>query len=156
MSELVSIVYKPQGAAPLEEGYTRIPLPQARLEVAQGIEGDAKGGGSPNRQLNVMSARSLEQLTQEGFQTAPGQMGEQLIVAEMDIDALPLGTHLRIGEQACVELTEPRTGCGKFERYQEKRREDAAGRLGMMARVVTSGVIAVGDPVQVISTEAQS
>ena len=43
MAELVSIVYKPQGAAPTEGSYTRLPLQEARLVVGQGIEGDAKG-----------------------------------------------------------------------------------------------------------------
>jgi MOSC domain-containing protein YiiM len=150
MSELVSIVYKPMNAASSEEDYLRIPLAQTRLVVDYGIEGDAKGG-NPTRQLNLMSAGTLQHLAQEGFRTAPGQMGEQLIVADLEIDHLPCGTRLQIGEQACVELTEPRTGCGKFERYQDKKREEAAGRLGMMARVVVSGTITTGDVVQVVA-----
>lgn len=160
MSELVSIVYKPREAyavsnasSSASEGgeYIRIPLSQTRLVVDYGIEGDAKGGSS-TRQLNLMSANSLEQLAQEGFQTAPGQMGEQLIVANLEVDGLASGTRLQIGEQACVELTEPRTGCGKFERYQTKKREEAAGHLGMMARVVKEGIISVGDAVQVMDS----
>jgi MOSC domain-containing protein YiiM len=148
MSELVSIVYKPRKATPTEDGYTRVPRQQALLVADYGIEGDAKGG-SPKRQLNVMSARVVEELTAEGFQAAPGQLGEQLIVEGVEVDALPLGTRLTIGEQACVEIIEPRTGCGKFERYQGRSPKEAAGRLGMMARVVIGGEIAVGDPVRV-------
>ncbi len=150
MSQIVSIVYKPDNVPPTEEGYTRIPLPQTTLVVDRGIEGDAKGR-NPARQLNIMAAHCLEQLASEGFQTAPGEMGEQLIVAGIELDSLPLGTQLQIGNQACVELVEPRTGCGKFERYQGKKREEAAGRLGMMARVVKGGEIAVGDPVEVVA-----
>lgn len=66
------------------------------------------------------------------------------------MERLPADTRLQIGGQACVELTEPRTGCGKFERYQTKKREEAAERLGMMARVVKGGIITVGDAVQIL------
>ena len=100
-----------------------------------------------------MSQERLEELSTEGFQATPGRMGEQLIVAGLDLNSLPNGTRLQIGETACVELTEPRTGCGTFERHQGKNREDAAGRLGMMAHVVAEGVIALGDSVQVVESD---
>jgi MOSC domain-containing protein YiiM len=155
MGELVSIVYKPQGAAPEEGNYTRLPLQEARLVVGQGIEGDAKGT-SAMRQLNVMCAGSVEELAGAGFRADPGSLGEQLILAGVEIDGLAAGMRLRIGPSACIEVTEPRTGCGKFERYQDKRKEEASGRLGQMARVVTDGIIRIGDPVQVLTAAEDS
>ncbi len=152
MSELVSIVYKPQDAPASPEGYTRIPLPQAQLVAGYGIEGDKKGG-SPERQLNIMSAEKLQSLGSEGFRAAPGQLGEQLVISGIDVDALPVGARLQIGATACVELTLPRTGCAIFEKHQGKPRQEAAGRLGMMARVVADGMIQVGDPVTVLEGE---
>ena len=154
MAELSSIVYKPHDAAGTAEGYTRLPLREARLVVGQGIDGDAKGSGSPGRQLNIMTLETVQQLGAEGFHTDAGEMGEQLIVAQLDVNALAIGTRLQIGAAARVELTEPRTGCGKFERYQGKKREEASGRLGMMARVVADGIIHIGDAVQVVAEPA--
>lgn len=155
MGELTSIVYKPQDATPSNEDYTRVPLTQTRLVADYGIEGDAKGG-TTGRHLNIMSAEVLDELAREGFGTAPGKMGEQLILFGVEVDSLPPGTRLQIGTDACVELMEPRTGCGKFERHQGKLRQEATGRMGMMARVVEGGVIAVGDSVQVIQEIAES
>ena len=155
MGELISIVYKPQGAAPQEGNYTRLPLQEAHLVVGQGIEGDVKGTGA-TRQLNVMAIGSVEDLAGEGFRANPGSLGEQLILAGVEIDSLPAGARLRIGENACIEVTEPRTGCGKFERYQGKRKEEARGRLGQMARVVIEGTIRVGDLVQVLAATENS
>jgi MOSC domain-containing protein YiiM len=155
MSELVSIVYRPSGAELSESGYTRVPRRQVELIEAYGIEGDAKGGG-PDRHLNVMAAETLQSLAREGFHTAPGQMGEQLIIAGLAVDALPAGARLQIGESACIEVVEPRTGCGKFEQHQGKLRQEASGRLGVMARVVAGGPIQVGDPVrQVVEAAAR-
>jgi MOSC domain-containing protein YiiM len=149
MSELVSIVYKPKEAAASAEGYTRVPLQQARLIAGHGVEGDAKGG-SGGRQLNIMAAESLRTLAREGFHTAPGQLGEQLIIAGFAVDALPIGARFQIGESATVEVVEPRTGCGRFEQHQGKLRQEAAGRLGVMARVVQGGTIRAGDPVRLL------
>jgi len=150
MGELVSIVYKPQDAVSDAAGYGRTPLREARLVVGHGIDGDAKGG-SPKRHLNLMAAEAVQTLADEGFCASPGQLGEQLILSGVAVDALPMGTRLQIGPSACVELTEPRTGCGKFERHQGKQKEEAAGRLGMMARVVAEGTIRVGDPVRLVT-----
>lgn len=154
MGELFSIVYKPQDATPTGAAYTRIPISQAQLLAGHGIEGDLKGG-SGSRHVNIMTLETMQELGGEGFLVEPGLMGEQLILSGIDVNALPAGTQLRIGSEACVELTEPRTGCAKFERYQEKPPQEAAGRLGMMARVVTSGAISLGDSVQVLSSETK-
>ena len=103
-----------------------------------------------------MAAGSVDDLEGEGFRAAPGSLGEQLIVTGVAIDGLAAGTRLRIGPSACIEVTEPRTGCGKFERYQGKTKAEASGRLGQMARVVVDGVIRIGDPVHVLTAAAAS
>ena len=154
MGELVSIVYKPKEATANEDGYTRLPLQEAHLVVGRGIEGDLKGA-SKTRQLNIMASNTVTELATEGFSASPGEMGEQLLVADVEINSLAPGTQIRIGASACIEVTEPRTGCGKFERYQGKRKEEASGRLGQMAVVVADGIIRIGDSVQILPvTEA--
>ncbi len=153
MGHLAHIVYKPLDTTSAGDGYLRVPLETAKLVAGHGIEGDAKGGAN-SRHVNIMSANALAGLADEGFLTQPGQMGEQLIVDGLDVNALPVGSRLRIGEEAVIELTEPRTGCAVFEKHQEKQRQDAAGRLGMMASVVLGGAISVGDGVCVVDAEA--
>lgn len=155
MSELVSIVYKPKDALAPADGYARVPLQQAQLIPGHGVEGDAKGG-SGGRQLNIMAADSLQRLARDGFHTAPGQLGEQLIIAGLAVDSLPAGSRMQIGESACVEVVEPRTGCARFEQYQGKGRQEAAGQLGVMARVRSGGLIRVGDPVRLLEETAST
>ena len=152
MIKLVSIVYRPKDAENTPEHYVRVPLNEATLVADFGIDGDAKGGGERN--LNIMSSDVMAQLATEGFITTPGTMGEQLIVEGVDVNALPTGTRLKIGDSTCVVLSIPRTGCGKFERSLGKPREEAAGRLGMMAQVELGGRITVGDTITVISSGA--
>ena len=149
MAEIYSLVYKPENDdAP--DHYTRIPLEHARLVEGHGIEGDLKGDGNPDRQLNVMSYETLVALGGEGFKTQPGQMGEQIIVRGLNINVLPAGARLQLGDSAVIEIIKLRTGCDRFEAIQGKPRTDAAGRLGVMARVVKGGVVAVGAEVKLL------
>lgn len=150
MISISSIVYKPKDEEPDSENhYTRIPINSANLVAGYGIEDDRKGG-NPKRNLNIMSFETLEALQKEGFSTQPGQMGEQLVVRGLDIGTLAEGDRLQIGEQACIEVINQRTGCERFEHIQGKSRQLAAGRMGVMAKVVTGGKIAVGDTVKLI------
>ena len=152
MPSIYSIVYKPDSATrqKTEDEYIRVPAQQVTLLEGHGIDGDLKGG-NPNRQLNVMCYETLQGLGNEGFTVAPGKMGEQLIISGIDLHDLPAGTRVKIGANAQIEVLEPRSGCDKFEHVQGKSPTLAKGRLGVMARVVQTGVITVGDSVEVLA-----
>ncbi len=154
MGEIVSIVYSPRDIeAKPADCYARVAVPAAVLVEGHGIEGDRKGG-SRTRQLNVMAAATLGRLAAEGFATGPGQMGEQLVLAGVDVDGLEPGQRLRLGEEAVVEVLSRRTGCDRFEHIQGQPRGSVAGRLGVMAAVVRGGTVRVGDPARVADGEA--
>ncbi|MCU0497561.1 MAG: MOSC domain-containing protein [Anaerolineae bacterium] len=145
--ELKSIVYKPKGQKNQKDHYLRVPLQVARLMTGHGIEGDAKGG-HPKRQLNILSAETITALAAEGYQIAPGQLGEQLVISGITVENLAKGTILQIGESAQIEILALREGCDRFESIQHQTTHE--GRLGMMARVITDGTIAIGDPVVIM------
>ena len=152
MPKVVSIVYTPRGVErrPTEH-YARVPLDRATVVEGRGIAGDVKGRGG-SRQLNVMRAETLAELAAEGRKTGPGEMGEQLVIAGLDAADFVAGTRLRLGAEAVIELGIPRTGCDRFEHIQETTKQSVAGRLGVLARVVAGGEVAVGDEV-VVATQ---
>jgi len=150
MASIHSIVYRPPGTAykKVHGPYVRLPLQQARLVAGHGIEGDVKGG-NPDRNLNVMSLEWLNDVATQGYLTKPGQMGEQLIIEGLAVETLAPGARLQLGKEALIEISKLRTGCELFESAQQgKTREGLA--LGAMARVVTGGMIAVGDEVRLV------
>lgn len=152
MISVTSIVYKPRGTtSDPQDHYFRIPLDSVNLIAGYGIEGDRKGG-NPNRNLNIMSFETLEALGEEGFSTSPGQMGEQLVIQGLDMAKLVQGDRIKLGDRACVEVINQRTGCQRFEHIQGKSPQQAAGRMGVMAKVVTGGRIAVGDSVKLLQS----
>lgn len=152
MMTIHSIVYQPERLEPASY-YSRTPLNQAQLVADYGIEGDMKGGKHHERHLNLMSLDMTQTLAGEGYKTAPGQLGEQIQVSGGDIASFTPGTRLQIGSTAVIELTKARTGCDRFAAIQEHPKENTVGRLGMLARVITSGPIQVGDEIKPLATE---
>ena len=150
MAHVASIAYTPREVErrPTDH-YARVPVERAMLVEQKGIAGDMKGRGGA-RQLNVMRAETLAELAAAGRKTSPGEMGEQLVIAGLDPAAFTEGTRLQLGDTAVIEVGIPRTGCVRFEYIQGTARQSVAGQLGVLARVVTGGEVAVGDEVVVL------
>ena len=144
VGEIVGICYKPAGAVRGPQ-FDRIALERGLLIADYGLDGDAKGG-HPERQLNLLDAESLPTLAGQGYDVTLGQMGEQIRLRGIDFSALAEGVRLRLGA-AVVEITSRRNGCARFEAVQGLPRSVP---LGVMARVVESGEIRLGDAAEPI------
>ena len=135
----------------------RATLREGRLDEAAGLVGDSwpqRGSAHPDMQLTVMNARAIALIA--GSPERWPLAGDQLF-ADLDLSNanLPAGSRLRIGE-AVIEITAvPHTGCAKFKaRFGPAALafvNSPAGRelnlRGVNARIITSGVIRVGDPI---------
>jgi MOSC domain-containing protein YiiM len=148
MPNIVSIAVKPAGgeSRPADR-FARVVVESAELVAGQGIAGDRKSG-TRDRHLNVMTRQTLDQMRAEGCRTGPGEMGEQIVLAGIDLNGLASGTQLRLGPTAIIEIVKERTPCSRFEQVQKLTIQAAWGRLGVMCRVVEGGVIRVGDEVK--------
>ncbi len=157
MATIAHIVYQPTSQEYEEKrrDYLRVPIPQAMLIANHGIEGDQKAGHHPDRQLNLISTEWLAVQRTKGYRTAPGQWGEQITLTGVAVETLPPGTRLRLGAEACIEITKPRTGCDRLTAAQGQSIE-GVGPIGALAKVISSGVIHVGDPVTVLAVEPAS
>jgi MOSC domain-containing protein YiiM len=142
------------------------------LIAGQGVSGDAHCGAKvkhrsrarfnpslPNlRQVHLLHAELLEELVARGFAIVPAQMGENVTTRGIDLLSLPAGTRLALGKSAIVELTGLRNPCIQLERMmpglmQACLDQGADGALirkaGVMAVVVTDGLVRSGDVVTV-------
>lgn len=151
MAHVASIVYRPLKSGRPQDRYERVPAERVQLAPFKGIVGDQKGG-SGKRQLNIMRAETVAELGAEGYHVAPGELGEQIVLAGLEPAALTEGARLKLGE-AVIEVGILRTGCARFEMIQGKPRKESKGRLGVLATVVTGGEVAVGDLVAVLPAE---
>lgn len=143
-----------------------------RLLAGLGVEGDAHCGETvrhrsrvavdptqPNlRQVHLIHAELLDELNADGFDVAPGQMGENVLTRGLDLLALPVGARLSLGPAALVEITGLRNPCAQIETFRPGLLaavlgRDAQGRVirkaGIMGVVVEGGVVAPGDAIAV-------
>jgi MOSC domain-containing protein YiiM len=155
-ARVVSIAFTPAGidARPADR-YARVAVEQATLVADHGIKGDRKAR-SGRRQLNIMHGEVVKNLGTEGYRTAPGELGEQLVIEGLPADAFSGGARIQIGDDAIIELTIIREPCDRFEHIQRKSIQDATGRIGYMARVVCGGEIAVGSSVRLVERPVQA
>jgi MOSC domain-containing protein YiiM len=149
LAYVVSIAYTPEDVErrPADR-FARVAVQGATLIAEQGIEGDVKGRGG-GRQVNVLRAEDVAWLRAQGFHTAPGELGEQIVIAGLGSEALAVGRRFHLGESAVIEATELRSGCARFSHIQGRPKEAANGRIGFLARVLQGGDVAVGDRVSV-------
>lgn len=154
-------------------GFSKQPALEVRLLAGLGVEGDAHCGSTvrhrfdrrrdprrPNlRQVHLVGAELLEELARAGHSVHPGDLGENVTTAGLDLLSLPEGTVLRLGAQAHVTLTGLRTPCRLIDTFQPglMRRlwdVDEQGRrqrrAGVMAVALAGGVVRPGDPVRVL------
>src|ERR1700738_2252466 len=132
-----------------------------------GVEGDAHAGAfvrhrylarrrptMPNvRQVHLIPAELLEALRAEDYDLKPCDLGENVLTAGLGLEAMPLGTILKLGADAAIELTGLRTPCVLIDRFKTglKRHMIVSGsdrppyRCGVMAVVRSGGRGSVGD-----------
>ena len=153
MAEIVSIVYQPKELA-YEDGrfdyFIRVPIQQANLIANYGIEGDRKARRNSNRQLNLLSEDWLTARQEEGYKTDPGDFGEQITLSGLSVLNLKPGTILQLGDAAQIEITRLRTPCSRLAAAQGLEGKWPGGPIGVLAKVISSGLIQVGDPIMEI------
>ena len=144
-----------------------------RINLLQGlgVEGDAHAGekvkhrsrvrvnpDQPNlRQVHLIHSELHAELRTKGFDIAPGEMGENITTAGIDLLGLPRGTKLTIGK-AVIEVTGLRNPCHQLDGLYEGLLKavidhDEDGNLirlaGIMGIVLESGELKVGDHIEV-------
>ena len=146
--------------------------PRIRLLTGLGVEGDAHAGSTvkhrsrvardaarPNlRQVHLIHAELHDQLRENGFAVAPGQMGENVTTRGIDLLGLPAGARLHLGREAVVEVTGLRNPCKQLDGIQPglmaatlDRDEHGAliRKAGVMGVVAAGGEVEPGDPIRV-------
>jgi len=118
-------------------------LERARAVAGHGFEGCAHAN-PPRREVLFASTDHLDAVGVE-----PGAIRENVTVAGADVQSWPVGQRLRAGE-AVFEITMVCDPCHKMDELREGLRSELDGRRGMLARVVESGDVAVGDELELL------
>ncbi|MGK9462807.1 MOSC domain-containing protein [Streptomyces sp. G6] len=155
-----------------EYSFTKPNRDSVRLLAGLGVEGDVHAGVTvkhrsrvaqdptqPNlRQVHLIHEELFDEVGDEGFEVAPGELGENVTTRGIDLLGLPVGTLLRVGDSAVLEVTGLRNPCLQIDNFQDGLLKQVVGRdeagnivrkAGIMSVVKEGGVVRPGDDVAI-------
>ncbi|MEM8838202.1 MAG: MOSC domain-containing protein [Pseudomonadota bacterium] len=145
---------------------------EIRLLEGLGVEGDAHMGETvkhrsrvkrdptqPNlRQVHLIHGELFDELSEEGFDVSPGDLGENVTTRGIALLDLPKGALLELGESAVVEITGLRNPCHQIEDFMpgllskvliHRGEGQIERKTGVMGIVKRGGPIKADDPIRV-------
>ena len=151
------------GRTSIEKHAVLGPVAVHELGVAGDQVSDTVHHGGPDQAVYAYAREDLDFF--EGLLGRPirdGQFGENLTTEGIDLNALEIGTRLRIGDEVdgvLLEAVHVRTPCNDFKGWMGEsgydprawvRRFTAEARPGPYFRVLETGTIEAGAPIEVV------
>src|ERR671929_2188347 len=139
MAKIVGVWTSPGRGTARMDGHER-----RQAVVGGGLEGCAHAN-PPRREVLFASAEHLDSVGVE-----PGAIRENLTVEGADVQRWPIGQRVRVGEDAVFEITMVCDPCRRMDELRDGLRAELDDKRGMLARVVESGEVAVGDEIELL------
>ena len=132
-----------------KKGIPKTNVPSARLIENFGIEGDAHAGNW-HRQVSLLALESIEKMKALGLNSLkPGIFAENLTTEFLNLPEIKIGTRIRIGQEAELEITQIGKECHTHCAIYLKAGDCIMPKEGIFARVIKPGEIFTGDEVLV-------
>ena len=139
MASVLKLFRAPSKHLPMEE------IDDIRALEDFGFEACAHAHHGGKRQVLLVDRETLD-----AMQLLPGMICENITTDGLNVNGLPLGQLLQVGE-ARLEVSAICTPCDQMERIRPGLRKELWGRRGMLCRVVAGGMIRCGDAIERIS-----
>jgi len=122
--------------------------------VDRGIRGDAHAG-EWHRQVSLLAAEDVDTVRESVPDITAGAFAENIVVCGIDLNALGLGSRIRLGGDVIVSVTQIGKVCHAPCRIAELTGDCIMPRLGLFARVEAGGEVRPGDEAEVVHTVAR-
>jgi MOSC domain-containing protein YiiM len=132
-----------------KKGTPKTPVEEAYLVKEHGLEGDGHSGPW-HRQVSLLASESIDQANAQGLNVSFGDFAENIATVGVDWKTLPIGTRVRLGAQALVEITQIGKECHNRCAIYYKAGDCIMPREGVFARVLEAGSIRCGDPIEIL------
>ncbi len=111
-----------------------------------GLEGDAHGGDW-HRQISLLARESIDKIRAKGLDVVPGDFAENITTSGFALEELPIGTRLRLGAEALVEITQIGKVCHNRCAIFHQVGDCVMPREGVFARILKGGPVRPGDAI---------
>ena len=121
----------------------------ATLQLNRGFETDAHAGDW-HRQVSLLAQESIDTMVAKGLDVGPGDFAENITTTGIDLLALPVGSVLRVGDGALLEISQIGKVCRAHCAIYFQAGECVMPREGLFAVVREASDVKVGDTVVVV------
>ena len=135
-----------------KKGTVKKAVPEIRLRLRHGIEGDAHAGDW-HRQISLLAEESVDKMRALLPQLQPGAFAENINTRGLSLKTLPVGTRLRLGETV-VEVTQIGKQCHSDCEIKRLTGTCVMPTEGIFAVVVKEGTVRKGDPIEILEEAA--
>jgi MOSC domain-containing protein YiiM len=132
------------------KGERKVNVGQGELRKSFGLVGDAHGGDW-HRQVSLLAIESIGKMRAEGLDVGPGDFAENLTTSGIDLYVLPIGTRLRVGETAMLEITQIGKECHDRCAIYHQAGDCVMPREGVFAVVLEGGMVKTGDEIVILA-----
>lgn len=138
-----------------KKGMRKKNIGQGMLQVDFGLAGDAHGGPW-HRQVSLLALESIEKMRAKGLDVNPGDFAENLTTEGIVLPELPIGTRLKLGQEAEGEVTQIGKECHDRCAIYYQAGDCVMPREGIFIKVLKGGPVQVGDIVEVLGINEQA
>jgi MOSC domain-containing protein YiiM len=131
-----------------KKGTRKVTVDEAYLKKEHGLEGDAHAGAW-HRQVSFLASEKIDNARQKGLDVTYGDFAENIATMGIDWKNIPVGTRVRLGNEALVEITQIGKECHTRCAIYYKAGDCIMPREGVFARVLEEGKIRSGDPISI-------
>jgi MOSC domain-containing protein YiiM len=131
-----------------KKGTRKTTVAEAELVEDYGLEGDAHGGPW-HRQVSFLASESIERARKQGLDVTFGDFAENIATSGIDWQRVPIGTRLRLGDKALVEITQIGKECHNKCAIYYQAGDCIMPKEGVFGRVLQGGKIHCGDPLSI-------
>ena len=133
-----------------EKGTRKKTVPSCTVLIDHGVEGDAHAG-KWHRQVSLLAEESIAKMQAKltDIELKPGDFAENITTSGIDVKSLPIGTKLKIGQEAELEVTQIGKECHLACDIRKQVGDCIMPREGIFAIVLKEGTIEPGDTIEV-------
>jgi len=132
-----------------KKGTRKIQVEEVCLLKNHGMEGDAHAGPW-HRQISFLSSENIDKERAKGLDVTFGDFAENIATTGIDWKKIPVGTNVRLGKSAVVEITQIGKKCHKKCEIYYQAGECIMPTEGVFARVLEKGKIYCGDDIYIL------
>jgi len=133
-----------------KKGIQKQPIIRGEFEEGYGLVDDAHADSDTHRQVSLLAMESIDRMRAMGLEVGHGDFAENITTEGIDVASLPVGTHLLIGAEVTLEITQIGKECHTRCAIYRQVGSCIMPEEGVFGRVVRGGVVEAGDEIRIV------